>query len=126
MAAFTTEQLAELAAILGVASPAPATSAPVFGAVASPVLTATGKAAAAVTPATVALDLYPNDRASAKRHVALSMAPGWTCTIDATVSVDGVETPTALHGFLTERESGIACPGVTLLKRGEKCPGTIR
>lgn len=121
----TPEQAAAIAAIIG-GDTTPATSAPVFGAIASPVLTASGKAAAAVTPATIAQNLYPGDRENAKRHVALSLAPGWTCTIDATVEVDGVETPSALHGFLTERESGIACPGVVHLKRGEKCPGTIR
>lgn len=103
---------------------APAASRPTFGRVASPF--ASAKSAKPETIADTALRLYPGDRPSAKRHVALSMAPGWSCTVDATVEVDGVETPTALHGFLTERKSGDPCPGVYGIARGESCPGTIR
>ena len=129
--ALSQEQVAAIRAIIGddmaafLTSPAPVASAPVAPRIASPF--ATGTAASPASPAAEARRLFPQDVAAQRAHIAVSMAPRYTCTVETTATLgDGTEVPSALHGFTTPKESGIACPGIRGIAKGETCPGTIR
>lgn len=121
----TPEQAAAIAAILNGNAPEPvAQSAPVIGRAASPF--AASAAAGTASPASEAKRLYPADQGMQRRYVATLMLPGWTCDVDTTTTVGEDTVPTALHGFLTKRETGVACPGTSGIPNGQACPGHIR
>jgi len=106
---------------------APAVSAPAVAVIASPFAATRATAARPATIATEAQRLYPQDRHAQRVHVAISRTPGFTCTVDTTATLATGETvESALHGFTTARESGVPCPGVAGLPKGESCPGKIR
>ena len=127
MTALTPEQTEAIAAILN--GNVPASAEPTVVGIASPFAsTKAAKAEAAYPPAIAAiLKRFAGDKAAQKREIARTLEAGWTCSIDATATLsDGTTVPSALHGFTTPRESGIACPGLSNLAKGEACPGTIR
>jgi hypothetical protein len=117
---------AVIATLGGEVPAAPAvTSAPAAPRVASP-FTAT-KGGAAVNVATEAMRLYPHDRAAQRAAIAVTMAPGFTCSVDTTATLaDGTEVPSALHGFTVRKDSGTPCAGIRGLAKDTACPGVIR
>ena len=120
--ALTQEQEQAIAAILAGTAPVP--SAPVKPVIASPFAgTSAGTATSVVSAART---MFPNDQAAQRAQVALSLAPRFTCSVDTTATVGTETVPSALHGFLTAKESGIPCPGIRGLAKDTACPGTIR
>jgi hypothetical protein len=104
---------------------APVTSTPAAPRVASP-FTAT-KSGAAANVATEAMRLYPHDRASQRAAIAVTMEPGFTCSVDTEATLaDGTVVPSALHGFTVRKDSGTPCAGIRGLAKDTACPGVIR
>lgn len=104
----------------------PIVAAPVAPRVASPFSAVAGTAGPS-SPAAEARRLYPASQAAQRAHVAVSMADGFTCSVDTTATLaDGTTVPSALHGFTTAHKPGDPCPGIRGIGKGESCPGVIR
>ena len=108
-------------------TPAPATSAPAAGRIASPLTRVSGGTGKADTrPETVRYAVATFSMADARTFIASQDVPGYSCTERATyAAADGSTVEGALHGFVTPRAAGVACPGLAGLAKGTACKGTI-
>ena len=125
----TPEELAQVVAAVQAAL-APAATAPVASEPARPRVASPFTAATAARPSSIAAEAlrkYPGDRASQRAHIAISLAPRFTCSVDTTATDEhGATVPSALHGFTVAKTTGDPCPGVAGIPKGDACPGVIR